>query len=1543
MLYTFFRATNDVHAHAESGAHLVTTTGRGVAGTVLESAKISCSGNLSRARNFDEEVDAFAHEFEDDKWFVFCPVRARSGVVLATILLVFTDEEHFTSTLQDRLSGFSSALAMDISAAVVNADNAAAQEKLVADVQTVQTKYKEITVAKRDTQRLLECSRRIHDTKYLDEIIDCVRKIGWDLFGAQHAVLYLTNSETGTLVSYDHKSGAQMEIPLGEGFIGKVAVAGEPLLLRAGDGDLAEHWARDLLCVPIFGGADETNREGRPGASRGAGAAGSAGAGGTPSAADRHGGQEKADAKVIGVLQIANKSSGSLDEMDMEVALGLADQLTISIHSANLLETMEEDLKAKDEEAEEKGAKLRQMLQLKENFEAYVHFLGKLRASDGVAAVFKAVRANLASVAGCEGVSIFIGSRHGGKMAAVREDGIEGVKVDVGKGLVGSCFLSGKTIAVLEARAREKFNASVDEQCVTRLRSAIYAPLYDSSRRICGVIQFANSTNSIGFEGTDMDFVGQLVNFVGAVVEESRSVEDMRRRIPILEKVVSEERTRAAALSERARSAEMVSKGSAFIHAATCKAWNDLKPAFVYELARRLGREMFNGLHTSFFVIDHAKRALSTIPDVGADFVSLSLDEGVIGECARSARTIVVTADGGGASESDLLGSYAPAAESKVGARGKGTGYTICIPVRKLGKKEQILGILQVVGSDEEAKGVHTLGAEMIAQHVSYAFELCSSFNAVSSQLEGLRAKLVETTVHVRERAEIDEHVRSVTMLLARLDPVVGNTAAMVYTISQHLPKLFNAEAATVFMAKIGEDKLWHFKADGSESSTFGLTQGVAAKCVSRGEMINLEFVKNDPSYDSVVDECVTAGLTSALYVPLLAQNGKCFGALQIANKRNGAVFTRNEEMIAQMLSAGLATALRSAISIRDAKARLAEMSSDLELNSRKMSVNTKENEALAHDKQAADMILREAQHLSKVPELIWASSGNEIVNLFAPLFKAVAQTAPKLFSVERAALFLVDQKDRELWTVKVDHDGVAKRIVQPLTSSFAAAFRRGDSPSRPGMSSLEEVIKPAAKTTHQVPIFSPGDKALCGILELYGQRSASSGLRRRELQDEYSSLYIEQIVSTLVRARAAIKSKLAVQAAQHKFSDAARMNDVLHHVERIWSSCKSSRSVLRSYASQTPELVGRSVVKATLYLKQKGREVVWTSSEASADLKVAVPFGEGVVGRCAKSMDVIRSGRKMAYPIQKLSSKKLVAVALLEMQSSSLLVADSGGAKSKRSEPKLSPNNEAIFLRWSSHVAVAAMHYHTLEKCRKGMDASSNAIVRLEATLAHFELECGETRQAKERREAVIAGITELITTSMRKESGFSLSAFRVLNSEMQKMFEIKLTSVVILLADHKSQQLKGYKGGKSSLIEIEFGKAPVEMEVVESGKSKVVERRGRGHKRDQYVLLHPLGVADNEPIGVFELASESTFSEAVMANVGVVLRALSAAICVVQTRHRALVHSSEREAQLGAALEQQELNASSIAVMERRQTRAARFWSSASTVMVAKTLPEL
>ena len=323
MLYTLFRESNEVHAHATDGTHLVTTTGKGIVGTILESDKISCTNNLRADRNFDHDVDGFAHDCKDGKWFVFSPIKNCEGTILAVMFFVFSTEEDFVLSLQDKLSEFSSAIAMDVCAAVLNADNVLAQKNLINDVQTIQRKYKELSQAKGDTQRLLECSRRIHEAKYLDEIIECVRKIGWDLFGAQHAVLYLINWERGMLVSNDNQSTAQIEIPIGEGFVGEAASTGDPILLKADDDSLQGHWARDLLCLPIFGyNTDDVTQL----PSRG------------QSESLRNGlnlsSQSHSD-KVIGVLQIANKCTGSLDEMDMEVALGLADQLSISIHSAS--------------------------------------------------------------------------------------------------------------------------------------------------------------------------------------------------------------------------------------------------------------------------------------------------------------------------------------------------------------------------------------------------------------------------------------------------------------------------------------------------------------------------------------------------------------------------------------------------------------------------------------------------------------------------------------------------------------------------------------------------------------------------------------------------------------------------------------------------------------------------------------------------------------------------------------------------------------------------------------------------------------------------------------------------------------------------------------------------------------------------------------------------------------------------------------------------------------------------------------------------------
>ena len=185
-------------------------------------------------------------------------------------------------------------------------------------------------------------------------------------------------------------------------------------------------------------------------------------------------------------------------------------------------------------------------------------------------------------------------------------------------------------------------------------------------------------------------------------------------------------------------------------------------------------------------------------------------------------------------------------------------------------------------------------------------------------------------------------------------------------------------------------------------------------------------------------------------------------------------------------------------------------------------------------------------------------------------------------------------------------------------------------------------------------------------------------------------------------------------------------------------------------------------------------------------------------------------------------------------------------------------------------------------------------------------------------------------------------MPVFRALNDGMHKMFEVDLTSIVVLLADHESQQLRGYKSGKNSIVEIDFGKAPVEMEVIESGKSKVVERR-RGHRRDQFVLLHPLRITGEEALGVYELASDSIFSSSMIQDIEMVLRALSAAIHTVHTRDRALSHCKGLGSQLRTALGQQELSSKSISLLKRKNERASCFWKSASEIMAASSIPQL
>ncbi len=113
--------------------------------------------------------------------------------------------------------------------------------------------------------------------------------------------------------------------------------------------------------------------------------------------------------------------------------------------------------------------------------------------------------------------SIFIYDHKTQKLWTTLSDGVEKIEVDADKGIVGKTIKEKKPIVVNEAYKDPDFLDEIDKQTGYKTNNIITAPIFDSNRKIIGVLELLNKEN--GFDNDDRRFMIFFAHYISGFLE----------------------------------------------------------------------------------------------------------------------------------------------------------------------------------------------------------------------------------------------------------------------------------------------------------------------------------------------------------------------------------------------------------------------------------------------------------------------------------------------------------------------------------------------------------------------------------------------------------------------------------------------------------------------------------------------------------------------------------------------------------------------------------------------------------------------------------------------------------------------------------------------------------------------------------------------------------------------------------------------------------------------------------------------------------------
>ena len=181
----------------------------------------------------------------------------------------------------------------------------------------------------------------------------------------------------------------------------------------------------------------------------------------------------------------------------------------------------------------------------------------------------------------------------------------------------------------------------------------------------------------------------------------------------------------------------------------------------------------------------------------------------------------------------------------------------------------------------------------------------------------GLQQKLCE--LFQRSRKSEKHHLADILQVLeiSRHLAVIGDLQTLLKQIEDAALKIIDCERATVFVYDANTDQLSSFVSTRKENIQISADQGIAGFCFSKGEVCKVTDAYHDPRFDSTIDELTGFRTRNILAYPMLGNEQRILGVLEVINKSSG-VFDQWDELILETFAAQSGVAIHRHLLMRD-------------------------------------------------------------------------------------------------------------------------------------------------------------------------------------------------------------------------------------------------------------------------------------------------------------------------------------------------------------------------------------------------------------------------------------------------------------------------------------------------------------------------------------------------------------------------------------------------------------------------------------------------
>lgn len=211
--------------------------------------------------------------------------------------------------------------------------------------------------------------------------------------------------------------------------------------------------------------------------------------------------------------------------------------------------------------------------------------------------------------------------------------------------------------------------------------------------------------------------------------------------------------------------------------------------------------------------------------------------------------------------------------------------------------------------------GSETIGALSLGSTdpaVEYTGEQQSMLQAIADQVAGalVKARLLEETERrARQLTTLNEVTRQLTSTL--------ETEPLLQSILQSAVDILNCEAGSLLLVEESTDELVFRSVVGPVASTLvnkrmPADRGVVGKAVKTGQPIIVNDVTRYPEWFSKPDQDTGFVTRTLLVIPLMIKD-RVFGVIEVINKRDGTIFSTDDQELLSAFASQAAVAIENA------------------------------------------------------------------------------------------------------------------------------------------------------------------------------------------------------------------------------------------------------------------------------------------------------------------------------------------------------------------------------------------------------------------------------------------------------------------------------------------------------------------------------------------------------------------------------------------------------------------------------------------------------